>query len=142
LVEQQQLTIRSLDAADSVIQRDPHCCTGALPPALSSRMIDEDPAHHLRRDAEEVRAVLPGDALLANQPEVRLVDQGGWLQRVIRAFATKIRGGSPLEIFVDEWQQLVARREVAVSPRPQQSRNDTRLIAFVLRVHHVAFDLP
>ena len=60
---------------------------------MLARVVDQDAPHHLRGDAEEVRATLPGDAILAGEPEVRLVDQGGGLQRVVRPFAAKIRRG-------------------------------------------------
>ncbi len=55
--------------------------------AVTTRVIDQDPAHDLRRDAKEVRAILPIDLALVDEPHVRLMDQGRRLQGVIRALA-------------------------------------------------------
>ena len=38
-------------------------------------MIDEQPPHHVRRDGEEVRAVLPPHAALVDQLQVGLVHE-------------------------------------------------------------------
>ena len=53
-----------LSCADVIVQRDSHASAGALRGAMLPRMIDEDASHHLRRNAEEMRAVLPGDCSL------------------------------------------------------------------------------
>jgi hypothetical protein len=45
-------------------------------------VIDEDPAHDIRRDAEEVRAALARQVPLIDQPQVCLVDKRRRLQRV------------------------------------------------------------
>ena len=49
------------------------------PPALRAIArpgdVDEDAAHDLRRDAEEVRPVLPAHVLPVDQPQVGLVDE-------------------------------------------------------------------
>ena len=86
---------------------------------MLARVVDQDAPHHLRGDAEELRATLPGDAILSCQPEVRFVDQCGGLQRVIRPFAAKIRPRSPSQFPVDQREQVVPRFKVSVTPRPQ-----------------------
>ena len=86
---------------------------------MLTRVVHQDAPHHLRGDAEELRATLPGDAILACQPEVRLVHQCGGLQRVVWPFAAKVRRGSPPQFTVDEWEQAVARLEISAAPRPQ-----------------------
>jgi hypothetical protein len=48
-------------------------------------VIDQDPAHHLRRYPEKMRSVLPAHAILANQADISLVYQRRRLKRVIRA---------------------------------------------------------
>jgi hypothetical protein len=35
----------------------------------------EHPTHHLRGDAKELRAILPGDAVLSDQAQIDLVNQ-------------------------------------------------------------------
>ena len=86
---------------------------------MLARVVDQDAPHHLRGDAEELRATLPGDAILSCQPEVRFVDQRGGLQRVVRPFAAKVRRGSPSQFTVDEREQAVARLKISATPRPQ-----------------------
>jgi hypothetical protein len=43
-------------------------------------VIDQDPSHHLRRHAEEMRAILPPHALLPYKAKVRLVHERGRLE--------------------------------------------------------------
>jgi hypothetical protein len=43
-------------------------------------MIHENAPHHLRRDTEKLRPILPGDAVLIDQPQVRFVNECGRLQ--------------------------------------------------------------
>jgi len=79
-------------------------------------MIDQDPSHHLRRHAKEMRAVLPGNSLLTDQPEVRLVDQCCRLQRVVPTLVAKVAGRPPSQLSIDERQQIVPRLEVTPAP--------------------------
>ena len=44
------------------MQRHPLCAAAALPVAAGARVIDEHAPHQARRDAEEVRAILPPEA--------------------------------------------------------------------------------
>ena len=121
LIESQQIAVRRFGAADPIVQRDSDRSAWALPPVLCPRMIDQDSAHHLCRHAKEVRSILPHDTLLTHQSQVGLVDEGGWLQGVIGAFAAEIGGRAPPELLVDERQQFLPRMKVAVPPRPEQA---------------------
>ena len=68
-------------------QRDVQLTAAALRAIARAREVDEDPPHDLRRDAEEVRAVLPADVFPVDQPQVGLVDERGGLQDVARPLA-------------------------------------------------------
>ncbi len=57
-------------------------------------MIDQNVPHQLRGHAEKVSTVLPLRRFLANQPKVRLVNQGGALEGVVGTFAAA-NGGVP-----------------------------------------------
>jgi hypothetical protein len=83
-------------------------------------MIDQDPSHHLCRDAEKVCAILPGNPLLTDQPEIHLVNQGGRLQRVVPTLVAKIATRSPSELSIDERQEVVTRLEVTPTPGPNK----------------------
>jgi len=43
----------------------------------SARVIDQHPAHLLRRDTEEMSAALPPHPLLVDQAQIGFVNQGG-----------------------------------------------------------------
>ena len=58
--------------------------------ACAAGVVHEDSAHHLRGDAEEMRAVPPVDLALFDQPQVRLVNQRRRLERVPRPLAAKL----------------------------------------------------
>ena len=57
---------------------------------MAARVVNEDAAHGLRRDPEEVRAVLPLDLALVDELEVRLVDEGRGLEGVVGALAPQV----------------------------------------------------
>ena len=90
---------------------------------LAARVVHQDAPHHLRRDAEEVRAVLPLDAPLADQLEVRLVDERRALQRVADRFSRQVPSRNRAQLLVDERHQLIERLLAAVLPGDQQPRD-------------------
>jgi hypothetical protein len=76
-------------------------------------VVDEDAAHDLRGDGEELRAVLPGDVLPVNQPQVSLVDERRGLQGLGVALVLEVRGGQPPQLVVDQFEQLRGRLPIA-----------------------------
>src|SRR5262249_24987139 len=71
-------------SAGLVPERHLHRLPQPLSRPTGSRMIDEDPAHQLRRYREEVSAILPSWILCA-QANVRLVHETGGLKSLARA---------------------------------------------------------
>ena len=86
-------------------------------------MIDEDPAHHLRCDPEEVGATLPVDAALFDQPKVGLVDERGRLQRMSVPLQAKLTRGDSPQFRVDERQQAIESAPIAAAPVAEQPRD-------------------
>lgn len=86
-----------------------------------ARVIHEDPAHDFRCNPEELRAVLPGNALLIDEPEVQLVDESRGYQRVLPPFAPQMPGGDATQLGIDQREQRVSRRRVALRPAEQQA---------------------
>jgi len=86
-------------------------------------MVDQDPAHGLRRDPEEVRAALPSNRPLIDELEKGLVDEGGGLQRVIDPLASHVACGQPPQLGVDDRKQLIARFVAPVAPLLKQLRH-------------------
>ena len=86
-------------------------------PAAS--MAHENAPHHLRGDAEELRAILPAHFILIDEPEINLVHQGGGLQSVIRAFPAEETDRLPVEFLVDQRKQRLERARITASPGNQ-----------------------
>src|SRR6476620_6796275 len=135
-----QLSVDLLQAIECVIQREDgylvwrgdvfHLVDGdaghTLAPlvgAVTTGVIDQDPAHDLSRDTKEMCAILPIDLALVNQSNVRLMDQGRRLQGVIGPLPSKLPRGDATELRVDEWQQLTERGAVATTPIVEQRRD-------------------
>src|SRR5262245_54127907 len=78
-----------------------------LEPILAAGTLDQDAAHGLRRRGKEVPAAVPLLSLpLAHQAQVRLVDQGGGLQRLPWLFLSQALSGELAELVVDQGQEL------------------------------------
>ena len=87
----------------------------ALGPALRRALLDEDAAHGLGRRGEEVAAAVPAPGrLVADQPEVGLVDQGRGLERLARLLLRQPLGGELAQLVVDQRQELLGRLRVAL----------------------------
>jgi hypothetical protein len=86
-------------------------------------MVDQDAAHQLGRNTEELCAVLPLCVRLINKSEVNLVYESGGLKSVIPALASHVTGGLVTEFVINERDQLVQRFPVAVAPSLKQLSN-------------------
>ena len=64
-------------------------------------------------------AVLPGDLLRINQPEVGLVDQRRGLQGVSGAFLPHKTFGNAAQFGVHEWNEAFQGRRITVTPGKQ-----------------------
>jgi hypothetical protein len=60
-IQHQQLAVRWLGYAHPLVQDHFETRSGAFRRVMGARVIDQDPSHHLRRHAEEVRPILPRD---------------------------------------------------------------------------------
>ena len=89
--------------------------------AASPRDVDEHAAHHLRRHAEEVAAVLPARLIPPEQSKTHLVDERRRLERDVRSLAGEIAQGHPVQLVVDERDQPLERVLVAIAPHLEQA---------------------
>jgi hypothetical protein len=71
---------------------------------MPARVIHQDTAHHLRRQAEEVSAVLPRHGILTNQPQIRFVHEGRRLQRMVPTLLSQVFGGLLSQSPIDQGQ--------------------------------------
>ena len=89
----------------------------ALAGIAAARVFDQDLAHEVGRDAEEMGAVFPLRRMVAGEPHKGFVDQRGTLQGVARALAAKIAVGEAPHLVVDEGHQRlqgIARLRIAI----------------------------
>jgi hypothetical protein len=93
---------------------------------VTTGVIDEDAAHHLRRDAEEMRSILPVALVLVDEPDEDLVNQGRRLKGVIGPLLPKLPRRDLSELRVDEREQLIERSLVAATPISEKCRDIAR----------------
>jgi hypothetical protein len=103
-------------------------------------MVDEYAPHHDRCQADELRAILPVDALLVDQPQVGFVDERGRLEGMVRALPSQVAGGDPAKLVVDERQHPLAGVLVAVGRVEQQLRGTHGTRFFMHGLGDVATD--
>ena len=66
---------------EPVGEADPLPAAATLLKSLAADDVNQDPPHQLSSNGEEMSAVLPADASGVDEPDVRLVDERGRLQR-------------------------------------------------------------
>ena len=65
LIDQQQLAFPRLDGTDVIVERDFERRAWPFRGLMRPRVVDQNAPHHLRRDAEKMRPILPNDAPLS-----------------------------------------------------------------------------
>src|SRR5262249_58655145 len=76
--------------------------------------LDQNAAHRLRGRGEEMTPAIPVLWLIAaDQPKVRLVNQGRGLERLARPLGGQPGRGQLTQLVVDEREQLFGRTRVA-----------------------------
>jgi hypothetical protein len=86
-------------------------------------MVNEQPAHDVRRHREEMSAVLPARALLIDESQISLVNQPGRGQRMVGSFAQHVRTRQASEFLVHGIHQGLGGRFLAVTPCQEQARD-------------------
>lgn len=84
-------------------------------------MIDEEPAHDARRHGEEVRAVAELGLSQCGQPEVRLVDERGRVERQVTSLVAPATTRQPSKLLVHDGHERLEGGDVAVVPTLQQN---------------------
>jgi hypothetical protein len=65
-------------------------------------------------------AVAPRDAVLPNETQERFVDERRRLKGVVRPLASKIAGGAPPQLSINQRQDVVSGAHIAPTPRSQK----------------------
>ncbi len=80
---------------------------------------------HVCRRSEEMGPVLPRNLFVTQETQVCLVHEGCGLERVVRSLARHASLGLPLELIVNQWQELIGRAGVTAFDGGENARNVT-----------------
>jgi hypothetical protein len=83
-------------------------------------VIDQNSAHGLGREAEELRAALPVDAALIHQLDVGLVYERRAFEGVVRPLVAQVPGRDAVQFLIDERHQSLECLPIAFTPTPEQ----------------------
>ena len=93
-----------------------------LAASLAAGVLDQDAPHGLGRRGEEMAAAVPiARASRSDQPQVRLVDQGGGLERLPGLLLRQPLGGQLAQLVVDQRQELLGGLGVALLDRREDA---------------------
>ena len=98
------------------LERDLLRAAASLCVSMSSRVIDQDAAHDLGGDREEVRTIGPVYILLIDHSDVSFVYQGSGLKCVVFSLLAHVTAGEAVELVVDQRVQLVQSGLVPFAP--------------------------
>ena len=115
-MKREHLTGDGFHPANLIVEGNAEGVRGTLHGVSAPRMVHEDSAHHFGGDGQEVRAVLPIDSILVDQPQVGFVNERGRLQGVVAPFPTQIACRARPQISVNQMEEIVARLDVPTSP--------------------------
>jgi hypothetical protein len=75
--------------------------------ASAAGALHKNPSHGFRGGNEEMSAAVPTLGFISNQPEVRLVNQGGRLEGLAWWFVGQLLSGKQTQLLIDQGQELV-----------------------------------
>lgn len=103
-------------AADDIADCHPIAGTVTFLRRFQTGIVNQYSPHRLGRGAEEVSAALPVAAAVVGGYETRIgfVNERGRLERMIRPLHRHPSSGQILEGLINQWQQLLRRRGIAL----------------------------
>ena len=108
-----------------MLERDVRGSSSALGLTSLPGMVDQDTAHQAGGEGDEVHGATPLHPSLVDETQVGFVNQGGRLQRVLRAFPLQVTRRHAPKLVVDEGHQRCQRLFVAVAPLNEQTGHVT-----------------
>ena len=104
---------------------------------LAPGVVHQDSPHHLRRNREEVAAVLPVHVALAEQLHVGFVDHGRGLEAIGSPFAGQLPRGEQPQFLINDRNEPIECIAVAALPVLQQPRDIRfRAVRFARKVEN------
>jgi hypothetical protein len=82
-------------------------------------MVDQNVAHKLSGNREEVNPVIPANRGISNQAKIGFMHQRRALQGVVLVLPGEAVPGEAAKFIVDEGDEFFARRTVPVAPAEQ-----------------------
>lgn len=89
-------------------------------------MVDENLAHNLRCESEEMDAIAIVPSVTAGESEIGFVHQCGWLQGMIASSAGKAAAGNTTQLVVNKGYKSVSGGNIARVPTHEQFRHNIR----------------
>src|SRR5262249_3820805 len=118
-VERDQIEIFLLLAIQCFINCDYQIVAAAPFGSARAGFVNQDSAHHVCRDSEEMSAILPVQIGDIGQSQISFVDQGGGLQCVAWILATHIPMREPVQFVVDQLVKIVENCTITLAPGAQ-----------------------
>ena len=126
IVEGNQVAARFVGERQVVNECHPHRAAAALLRPFRAREVDEDPPHQPRGHGEEMRTVLPADASAFDKAQIDFVDERGRLEAVPGVLSRHLATSDPMQLVVDDRDQPVECRVIALSPCDEEFRDIRR----------------
>ena len=127
IVERHEVVCRLAGDDERLVERYPDGVAAALLKAFRPSVVHQNPPHRACRHRQEVAAVLPRHMLRIDQPQVDLVDQRRRLEAVTDPFTRHAPTRDLMEFLMDERNQPLESRFIALAPREKESGDLGRL---------------
>jgi hypothetical protein len=123
LVQHEQVAVALWQGRQIVVQLQAFPSAAALLAPPRTDVVNEHVPDGLGRGGEEMCPVPPFHLVLADEPQIGLVHQGGGLERQGARLAAQVALGQGAELVVDERQQAVYGRGIAAAGTLQNLRD-------------------
>lgn len=128
VIEDQQIHGLCLTLNGFLVQGHLHSAAPALRPALFSGVIDQDTPHHQADHGKEVLSILPVFDVLIAELDKGLVDEGGRLKGMPRAFTRQLASSQSTQVFIDQRDEGIDGVSIPRVPVAQVPRHRPFLI--------------
>lgn len=122
-IDGEQLLLGVYFKCEGIVPGTRSMSASALGAESGTGVVDQDSAHQLCRHGHEVGAVLEACSVLLDELEISLMNEGGRLQGVADALVPHVRGGTPMQLVVDQRHQAGNNGLVAPGKLVQQGCN-------------------
>lgn len=106
-VQSEQIQFIVVKGVNCAVERDTDKMSLAFLPVAADGVVDENAAHHIRRDFNKLRAVDVSSFFLLTQPQVSFVNQRRRLQSMVGALLPHVKRREPFEFVIYERVHLV-----------------------------------